>query len=360
MENILVRTPNWIGDQILAYPFFYGLRKKYPKAKITAVCLEWVKDIQFLNCVDDVYTLPLSRKQSFFERLKWIDFSAKELKQKKKWDLGIALPNSISSAWLLYRAGVKSRRGYGAEGRSILLNDTVDWKRGSLLHRSQAYFNLIPHSETLSFASQNFWPRLPDSELDSKIDGELDAFDVQKEWPSTIALEPPQVPYYVIAPGSQAVSRTWPVEYFADFAALMTEKTSLVGVIVGGPKETSIASRLMEDKRSNLLDYTAKGNVSSLWKIFKNAKWTLCNESGLAHVAALCGSPVQIVCGAADPRRTRPLGPASVMVKVNPLSCWPCEKNICYRPAHETIACLKGILPQTIYDEISANLIHSS
>lgn len=50
-QKILVRAPNWIGDQILAYPFFHHLRAGYPGAQITAVCQPWVASVQFRHLV---------------------------------------------------------------------------------------------------------------------------------------------------------------------------------------------------------------------------------------------------------------------------------------------------------------------
>ena len=55
--TILVRAPNWIGDQVLAFPFFHHLRKAYPKAHIAAVCVPWVENVQFKTLVDEVIVL---------------------------------------------------------------------------------------------------------------------------------------------------------------------------------------------------------------------------------------------------------------------------------------------------------------
>ena len=57
-QKILIRAPNWIGDQILAYPCFQYLRAGYPTAQITAVCQPWVASVQFRHLVDEVYVLP--------------------------------------------------------------------------------------------------------------------------------------------------------------------------------------------------------------------------------------------------------------------------------------------------------------
>ena len=49
---------------MISFPFFYYLRKQYPKAHIAVVCVDWVKDIQFLDLIDEVYVLPRPRNQN--------------------------------------------------------------------------------------------------------------------------------------------------------------------------------------------------------------------------------------------------------------------------------------------------------
>jgi len=92
--------------------------------------------------------------------------------------------------------------------------------------------------------------------------------------------------------------------------------------------------------------------VAAYWQIFRQARFTVSNDSGLAHVAALCGAPVYMVCGAGDPRKTRPLGPGPVRILYHPVDCWPCEKNVCHQPQERTIACLRGIQPEAVWKEI--------
>ena len=354
--NILVRSPNWIGDQVLAFPFFHSLRKAYPKAHITSVCVGWVEDLQFKDLVDEVVLLPRNARGTFSEKVSHLEQVSRELKKMRRWDLGISLPNSLSSAWLLYRAGVSRRRGYRVDGRGILLNEGLPWDPSSKLHRAQAYVDLLPESARPKYGMNEFWGIPPENELDLGVPGELATFDHLKSWPSFERVEPPVQPYWVMAPGSTAESRRWPTEFWLRLARLVSDEMGWKGLIVGGPSEVGIATRLSNDSSAGLLDRTAQGPVPGLAEIFKGAQFTVSNESGLAHVAALCGSFVQIVCGAADPRRTRPLGPGRVQVAINPVECWPCERNTCSQPAETKLQCLRGIQPETVWEEIKRGI----
>ena len=187
---------------------------------------------------------------------------------------------------------------------------------------------------------------------------EVPEFDPIKYWPDIVPIEPPRVPYFVVAPGATADSRRWPIDRFSDFIETTIEKYGFKAIVVGGKAEKEIASQLFR-RGVAIEDYTGRGWVAAHWKLFKEAKFTICNESGLAHVAALCGSNVQIVCGAADPRRTRPIGPGKVQVRINPVECWPCEKNVCTFQDERKNQCLMGISAPQVLEEVENGFLSS-
>lgn len=369
--KILVRAPNWIGDQVLAFPFFYYLRKQYPKAHITSVCLPWVRDLQFRTLVDEVIVLKKPAQPKLLDKIKVLEEAAAAARARGPYDLGISLPDSLSSAWFLFRSGVRKRRGYAADGRGLLLNEAIPISK-IRMHRAQSYVNLLPPTDQPRFGVQEFWGVAPENDLDEPIPGELKTFDAARFWPLTQlrdearakheaadrfeSVHVPQCDYWVLAPGATADSRRWPLEYFLALSRQIARETRWPCVIVGGPQEAPLAARLCRESDVHFIDLTARGAVPALAEVFKHAKFTVSNESGLAHVASLCGSMVQIVCGAADPRRTQPLGPGKVQVAVNPIDCWPCEKNVCLNPPERKIQCLKGIHPETVWEEIARGI----
>jgi len=357
-KTILVRAPNWIGDQILAYPFFHFLRNAYPQAKITVVCVPWVEALQFKNLVDEVHVLPknFGPKKNIFDKFIALEDLAQNLKTKGPWDLAITLPHSFSSAWIQFRAGAKERRGYDMDGRGLFLNSKIQSASLSLVHRSQAYLNLLPAEFQPKIHATDFWGVEAENELDDPTPGVVPEFDAQNAWPEADPVDAPQGTYWVVAPGSVAESRRWPVENFLALARIISAETGMPGFIVGGPSEVAIATTLCEDRSVKLKDLTAQGSAASYWKVFKNAHFTVSNDSGLAHVASLCGSPVQIVWGAGDPKRTEAIGPGKTRVLFNPIDCWPCEKNICLRVNGPKLECLKGINPELLWKEIKHGL----
>ncbi len=349
-EKILVRAPNWIGDQVLAYPFFHYLRAAYPGSHITVSCVPWVQSVQFRNLVDSVRILPKIENHGFISKWKKLEASAEGLRENGPWDLGIILPHSLSSAWVMFRAGVKVRRGYRMDGRGMLLNQSLAADSIKNLHRSKAYLALV----SPDIAEKN----------EHSLSDVLDAFDAAKAWTGERTLEPPDEPYWILAPGSNAESRRWSAQQFIELARLVLAETGLCGVIVGGAAESQIAQRIVQESSALLgaklgakfLDWTNRGSPASLWKLFNKAKFSVCNDSGLAHVASLCGSPVWIVWGAGNPSRTRPIGPGKTHLVLNPVECWPCERNSCTQPDHSKFACLKGIRAEAVWKEIKTEI----
>ncbi len=340
MKRILIRAPNWIGDQVLAFPFYRMLREHYPDAWIAVICTDWVKDIQFRTLVDEVLILPKRKEDNWFQALRKIWDFAKFIRHKGHWDLGISLPNSFGSALLLYLAGAVKRRGYLTDLRGLLLTEKLPWKPGHEIHRSQAYLNLLSIEGLPRFEARDYW----ENSLEK-------TFDPIRYWPDIVPIEPPKSPYFIVAPGATADSRRWTADQFVAFIKKASDVYGLKAVVVGGNAEKAIAAHFYK-KGVPIEDFTGRGWVAAHWKLFRNARFTLCNESGLAHVAALCGSPIQIVCGAADPRRTKPIGPGAVQVKVNPIACWPCERNVCQFQDERKNQCLAGITPEDLFEEV--------
>jgi len=338
MKRILVRAPNWIGDQVMAYAFYAQLRKNYPNDWIGVVCTEWVKDIQFRGFIDEVFVLQKFKKKSLINSYKSIKRIAEELKQKGPWDYGYLLPNSFGSALLFFLAKVKNIRGYQTDLRGLLLNEKLKWNSDPSIHRADTYLNLLGNEGLLFKSAKEYFIK----------------FDPIKQWPEVIPLETPKFRYVVIAPGATADSRRWNEEKFSQLIDEIHSKWGFKSVIVGGPAEKKIAESLVK-KALSVIDYTAKGSVSSLWKLFHDSQFVVCNESGLAHMASLCGAKVQIVCGAADPKRTTPVGPGFVQVQTNSgVSCWPCEKNVCQFQDHRKNQCHEGIFPPQVIEKIES------
>lgn len=344
-RSILVRTPNWIGDQVLARPFFTLLRRHNPSAHIAVLCVPWVESLQYRDLVDAVHPLPAPDGSPWAKVLAHRALG-RSLASARAWDLAILLPNSLSSALAPFWARARNRRGYALDGRSWLLTERVDWAPARGLHRAEAYARLA--------AAPGTWTPELQTEFEAAC---REPVDLARAFSAPAPAGLPSTSYWVLAPGSTAETRRWPVERFAKLAAKAAEM-GLQGLVVGGPAERELAQKLCKDPDLRLEDWTARGSVASLAAVFAGARFAFVNDSGLAHLAALAGCPTHIVWGAGDPKRTLPLArQAAVSLTLNSIPCWPCEKNQCTLPEGRKLQCLAGIHADPVWEDALAGAL---
>src|SRR4051812_12171581 len=90
--RIVVLLPNWLGDAVMATPFLRALRGIYPQARICAVGRSLVAAVVRGNgLVDDVKVIEKGHEGQV---VRWM--------KQEKFELGVLLPNSFRSAWMLW------------------------------------------------------------------------------------------------------------------------------------------------------------------------------------------------------------------------------------------------------------------
>ena len=92
-ERVLVRTPNWLGDTVMALPMLAALRAARPGARITLVG-RWASLLAGQGVADVL--LPYPRAHASRRRL------AGALSPDRP-DLAIVLPSSFESAYAAWR-----------------------------------------------------------------------------------------------------------------------------------------------------------------------------------------------------------------------------------------------------------------
>ncbi len=119
VQRILVRSPNWVGDAVMSLPVLSGLLNFFPEAEITVLAAWRVSALfQGLPGVTEVVPYPAGRGKW---RVLW--------DLRGRFDLALALPNSLESALGLWLVGVSMRVGYAADARRPLLNLALTGRR---------------------------------------------------------------------------------------------------------------------------------------------------------------------------------------------------------------------------------------
>jgi ADP-heptose:LPS heptosyltransferase len=240
----------------------------------------------------------------------------------ENFDLGITLPASVSSAFLLFAAGIPRRIGFAQGGAEIFLTSSRPWKgREAGCHKSHLYLELL---EWMSARTVEARP--------------------------TRMAPPVAEPRIVIAPGASIVLREWP--YFLELIrALRACYPSYRIQVVGGPAEEKWHEQLVGLGDPAIEDLVGKTSLPELRALCAKAQLVVANDSGVAHVAAtLARAPTMVLFGPGDPEYIRPQGPRVFALRVEGLPCSPCEKAVCREP-YGYQECLRSLKPEVVLRE---------
>ncbi len=306
VQRILVRSPNWVGDHVMAVPFYQGLRDYYPQAHLALLHADSLSSLPLPPLFDAVY--PFARR-SKKERQGLTSHLGRE-----RFDLAISLPASYSSSVLFWKMRIPHRVGFFRGGSDLFLTAGLKWKpRGTSKHRSEIYLELLRFLSATGFS-----PSLP---VSPKI----------RERKKTI----------LIAPGSAMGLRVWP--YFSELVDGLVREFPDHRLVVVGTTQEKDWWRSAHSKPTRVEDRVGETSLAEVLSLAQEASLVVANDSGIAHVAAsLGGSPTLVLFGPGDPRHVRPLGEKVRVERVTDLPCSPCESSTCSAP-YGYQRCLKDL-----------------
>ena len=319
--SIVVRVPNWVGDLVMSYPSLAALRSCTRGLRLVAVAHERVADLlQNVPFVDEITVLGSKAGRGLID-------TALALRSKG-FTLGIAMPDSFSSAFLFRLGGVKRIVGFGGEMRDVFL--THRSSRGKWSHLSEQYAQLLPRSCKVD---AEFLLTPPADEI--RHAKELLA-GVGISLDSRLAL---------IAPGaSYGETKRWPEEKYVDLVKLLTSDSEFQVLLVGNLADKDLCTRIARNSERPTVDLSGRTTLRDLAAIASVASVFVGNDSGAAHVAAVSGCPVVAIFGSSDPSWTAPRG-ESVAIIYERVSCSPCFLKDC---PYE-LQCLSQIDAEKVY-----------
>ena len=286
---LLIHSPNWLGDVVMALPAFRawrqatGGRAAYILAKASVAGL-W-------NLVRDVAGIIVLHPESSGMRDAAAEIRATPCEE------AVLLPNSFRSAWLVRRGGIRYARGTTGEFRSFLISDPVDLTDLEGAHQQCEYARLLAPADTID-------PLPPPS----------DAIDTSR-LPAApdIGFDPANA--LVILPGAaRGPSKRWPAEHYAAAAKLVLSRHPGLRVVVcGTPDEAGDCAALCAALGPTALNLAGKTKLFELASLIARARAVCCNDSGGMHLATAMGTPVVAIFGLTDPAKTGPLGRSRVV-----------------------------------------------
>jgi ADP-heptose:LPS heptosyltransferase len=125
--------------------------------------------------------------------------------------------------------------------------------------------------------------------------------------------------------------RAWYPERFAEVARGLLERHPMSILFVGGEEERDIAERIRPLVPNPRVHFLFGSRLAETEAVIERSALFIGNDSGLAHIAAACGTPVVALYGPQDPKRFRPWS-AQAIVLHKPVHCFPCRQIVCVHP----------------------------
>ncbi len=321
---MLVRTPNWLGDALMATPVYYNL------SQVGKVYLfghkNFIKLFSHFPNAEIIFYDP----SDFFKNIKIL----REVIERERITQGLLLTNSFSSALLYFLARVKERIGYKGDLRDLLLTKAVD-KPKKPVHQVDFYLHLLEALRIPIVSRELYFP--VNESLLARAKKVLREFKVDDG-----------APYVVFAPGAAyGPAKKWPLEYFKEVAKGLSSQGISV-LVLGGRAEFSDGEFIIQGIKS-AYNLCGKTLIEDLPGIFLGAKALISNDSGLMHLGAALRIPQIAIFGSTSPELTGPKNPRAIVLKKD-FPCSPCFQRTC---KNEDYRCLKSITPEEVLKSLA-------
>lgn len=312
-KKIIVRMPNWIGDLIMATPILTDLRAYFPDSEITAMCAHPLSDLlKEDKDIDELYSF--TRLPNGFARRKAKRNIIEKLKDGK-YDLGILLTNSFSSAWWFWQGRVKKRLGYSAHFRAPFLNCAVSWPKFKE-HQVQHDKRLL---KPLGIEISDTEPRIYLKKEEKEKAMELLYQRGYKAGSKLLGINPG---------AAYGEAKCWPADRYREVAKrLLDEDESLYIVFFGDTKGSAMTKEICQGLNGRAINMAGATNLRELACLLSSCDLLLTNDSGPMHIASAVDTPVVALFGSTDPDLTGPYKKGVVINKK--VECSPCFKRKC-------------------------------
>jgi len=307
--RILVRAPNWAGDVVMATPGFRALRAAHPDAEIAVQLREahaplvagapWFDRVLPLR--DDHRSVSALLREALALRA-------------ERFDLGLCLPDSFSSALRMRLGGVRRIVGRRTQGRGFLLDVAVEAPRG-LVARERQVLDVVAAAGC------------PERGVQLELFTTADERDRAERALAACGIEAGAA-LAAIAPGaSYGSSKLWPAASFAQVGDALAGD-GLAVAILGAPGEAALAARVAAAMRAPAAVLAGDLDLGATKAVLQRARVLVCNDAGARHMAVAFGVPAIVLFGPTSLEKTN-LNLELVTPLAADVACRPCYQRSC-------------------------------
>ena len=309
MRRVAFRSPNWLGDAVMATVILPGLRRAHPDDHLAVLAPS--------NLTDLFRGSPHVDQVVGFDRSEEVDAY-----RAGRYDRVLLGPTSFGSAWRAWRGRARKRFGFATAGRRFLLTGSLpgrEYRRDR--HQVENY-------------------RALGGTLGSPVPEDSPAVEIEAEWRERAAeLWPGSgTRRVVVQPGATyGPAKRWPASRFAAVARKLLECGVSVA-IAGGPGDREAVSETLQAAGDGVTDLLGKTSVGVLAAVLASADLVITNDTGPMHLAAATGTRTLAIFGSTSPGWTRPWGEGHRVLQ-HRVPCQPCFQRTC----RIGYLCLEGI-----------------
>ena len=330
IHRVIVRSPNWLGDMMMAMPAIKALADALQPEKLSVLTRKGFGQLfsrqPFVNEVIE------------FDRLE--ESAAHSALAKENYDALFLFTNSFRSAWNGRKTGCEVRVGYSGNFRGWLLTDRI--KKDKTLHMNDYYMEIAKSAGTPRRGLPPKASAAGASALAAQAGATESPTDVtfpltahEKGFAASLNIESGSIGIPLGARYGPA--KRWRDESVQEFVEKVMETSDRAIVLFGTSEEADQAADI-ENSSARVINLAGKTTVGEMAAVMDRCDWIVANDSGPLHVAAALGKKTVAIFGPTDPERTAPLADCVTIVREKP-DCAPCEQRICLTDH----ACMKAI-----------------
>ncbi|MES2598083.1 MAG: lipopolysaccharide heptosyltransferase II [Verrucomicrobiota bacterium] len=322
--ELLVRSPNWLGDACMAFPAVRAMKGGRPDLKLTVFGPEKLRDLWEAQPEVDRY-IGKDNKEGLLAVARRIK------KTGIYFDTGLLLTNSTRSTLELKLAGIQRLVGFTGSFRSKFLRHKIREPKvkGPPMHHTDKYLYIAKIiGSDISGALVPTRPE-PDSVHGFKIG--------------------------ICAGAEYGQAKRWPLDRFAEVMKQVSSKhAGIEWAFYGAPGEAAMGEQLSVlvgegVKHTNLV---GKTKLAGLITQLRTCHLLVTNDTGTMHLAAALGVPTVSIFGSTEPVLTGPLGDQHTVIR-HQVPCSPCFKRECPFGHYE---CMTRITPEKVAGAVLARV----
>ena len=295
---------------LCAVPALRALRASYPRARITLIGLPWSRRLasRYPDYIDDVLVFPGHPEMP--EREPIPDALPAFLREVRRRDFDLALQMHGSGRVtnpIVARFGARTRAGFHEPSVRAPADGTfISWPTEG--YEAQ---RLLALADGLGVERRGDWLEFPVRGSDV---AELSALASEGGWELTPA------EYACIHPGARHAAKRWAPERFAAVADSLAGQGLRV-VLTGTTSEAWMTRAVAGAMRHHAIDAAGPMSLGALAALLRGARFVVCNDTGVSHLAAALRVPSVIVFLSADPDRWAPPDGERHRALYDPASC---------------------------------------